>query len=155
MVTRSTLASDEEKTEQQGRYSEWDNPKLPPLQSGDRLTRYEFERRYQAMPSLKKAELVEGVVYVPSPVRYKSHSRPHGQIMGWLAAYCAATPGTDVGDNASVRLDLDNEVQPDALLRLERGGSSKISDDDYLEGPPELIVEIAEGISGFRGRAKQ
>ncbi len=91
---------------------------LPPLQSGDRLTRYEFEHRYEAMPHLKKAELIEGVVYVPSPIRHKSHGKPHGQIVGWLATYHAATLGTDFSDNASVRLDRDNEVQPDALLRL-------------------------------------
>ena len=41
-----------------------------PLENGDRLTRAEFERRYAAMPRLKKAELIEGIVYVPSPVRY-------------------------------------------------------------------------------------
>jgi len=151
MVTRSTLASDEEKTEQQGRHYEYDNLKPPPLQSGDRLTRYEFERRYHAMPSLKKAELVEGVVYVPSPIRHKSHGQPHAKIMGWLAVYHAATPGTDLSDNASVRLDLDNEVQPDALLRLESdlGGQSKITGDDYIEGPPELVVEIAASSAAY------
>lgn len=118
--------------------------KLPPLQSGDRLTRYEFERRYHAMPHLKKAELIEGVVFMPSPVS-ASHSEAHGHIMGWLAAYCAATPGVELNDNASLRLDLDNEVQPDAILRLDSalGGSCVVSEDDYLEGPPELIVEIA------------
>ena len=117
----------------------------PPLENGDRLTRREFERRYDAMPHVKKAELIEGVVYIASPVRHKSHSRPHGQVMTWLGAYCAATPGVDLGDNATLRLDDDNEVQPDALLRIEpeQGGNSRISDDDYIEGAPELIVEIA------------
>lgn len=91
---------------------------VPPLESRDRLTRAEFERRYNAMPHVKKAELIEGEVYMPSPVRQASHSRPHGYIMTWLGTYCAATPGVDLGDNATVRLDLDNEVQPDALLRL-------------------------------------
>ena len=80
--------------------------KPPPLQSGDRLTRYEFERHYEAIPHLKKAELIEGVVYVPSPIRHKSHGRPHAKIMGWLAVYHAATPGTDFSDNASVRLEM-------------------------------------------------
>ncbi len=118
---------------------------VPPLQNGDRLMRYEFERRYRAMPHLKKAELIEGVVYMSSPVRHQSHGRPHAQIMGWLAAYYAAVPGLDLSDNSTVRLDMDNEVQPDALLRLEAevGGQSRIGDDDYLEGTPELIVEIA------------
>src|SRR5574341_142701 len=109
----------------------------PPLETGDRLTRQEFERRYEAMPRIRKAELIEGVVYMPSPVYYESHSEPHGQIMGWLSVYCAATPNVRLGDNATVRLDPDNEVQPDALLRLEpeAGGRSHISEDDYVEGP--------------------
>ena len=124
--------------------------KPPPLQSGDRLTRYEFERRYQAMPHLKKAELIEGVVYMPSPVS-ASHSGAHGSIIGWLAAYCAETPGVKLNDNATVRLDLDNEVQPDALLRLdaELGGNCEVGDDDYLEGPPELIVEVAVSSAAY------
>jgi Uma2 family endonuclease len=124
--------------------------KLPPLQNGDRLNRYEFERRYQAMPHLKKAELIEGVVYMPSPVS-ASHSGAHGYIIGWLAAYCAETHGIELNDNATVRLDLDNEVQPDALLRLDAtlGGHCKVSDDDYLEGPPELVVEIAVSSAAY------
>jgi Uma2 family endonuclease len=118
---------------------------IPQLENGDRLTRDEFERRYCAMSVLKKAELIEGVVYVPSPVRYKSHGQPHSLIMGWLAVYCAATPGIESADNTTVRLDLDNEPQPDALLRIDEqlGGQSRIGKDDYLEGAPELIVEIA------------
>ncbi len=123
---------------------------LPPLESGDHLTRPEFERRYEAMPHIKKAELIEGVVYVASPVRI-THGRPHGQIMAWLGSYCAATPGVDFGDNATVRLDLDNEPQPDALLRLEpeAGGHSRVSEDDYIEGPPELVVEIAASSASY------
>lgn len=118
---------------------------IPPLETGDHLTRQEFERRYNAMPHIKKAELIEGVVYMPTPVRFESHGKPHGYVIGWLAVYCAATPGVELGDNATVRLDTDNEPQPDALLRLdpELGGNSHISADDYVEGAPELIVEIA------------
>ena len=115
---------------------------VPPLENGDRLTRHEFERRYNAMPYLKKAELIEGVVYVASPLRFESHGKPHFQIITWLGVYGAATPGVDGGDNATIRLDLDNEPQPDALLRIE-SGQSRISDDDYVEGAPELIVEVA------------
>lgn len=125
--------------------------KLPPLESGDRLTRHEFERRYQAMPCIKKAELVEGVVYVASPVRMANHGRPHAALVGWLMVYKAATPGVDLGDNATVRLDADNEPQPDALLRIEPevGGNSRISDDDYVEGAPELIAEIAASSASY------
>ena len=116
---------------------------LPPLENGDQLTRVEFERRYQAMPEVKKAELIEGIVYMSSPVRAKKHSKPHSQIITWLGTYEAATPGVETLDNATVRLDADNEPQPDALLRIEQGGQSRISEDDYVEGAPELIVEIA------------
>lgn len=128
-----------------------DKEAIPPLQSGDRLTRYEFEQRYQATPHLKKAELVEGIVYMPSPIHHKSHGRPHALIMGWLAAYYAATPGIDISDNVTVRLDADNEVQPDALLRIEAelGGTSQVSQDDFLEGPPELIVEVAHTSAAY------
>lgn len=116
---------------------------IAPLENGDQLTRFEFERRYQAMPHLKKAELIEGIVYMASALRIRSHGEPHAYIMTWLGVYKASTPGVQVGDNATVRLDTDNEVQPDALLRIEQGGNSRISEDDYVEGAPELIVEIA------------
>ena len=122
-----------------------------PLESGDRLTRAEFERRYHAMPHLKKAELIEGVVYVPSPVRSARHAQPHGWIITWLGVYAATTPGVALNDNATVRLDLDNEPQPDALLRLEErvGGQSRLSPDDYIEGGPELIAEIAASSAAY------
>lgn len=124
---------------------------IPPLENGDRLTRYEFERRYQAMPYLKKAELIEGVVYMPSPVRFTGHGQPHAYLITWLGTYCATTPGVELGDNATVRLDADNEPQPDALVRLEPtvGGQSHIGADDYVEGPPELIVEIAGSSAAY------
>jgi Uma2 family endonuclease len=116
---------------------------IPPLENGDRLTRSEFERRYHTMPDVKKADLIEGIVYMASPVRIRSHGKPHAYIMGWLATYDSATPGVELADNTTVRLDADNEPQPDALLRIENGGQSRISEDDYVEGAPELIVEIA------------
>lgn len=114
---------------------------VPPLENGDRLTRCEFERRYYTMRQVK-AELIEGIVYMSSPLRAKNHGQPHAYIMTWLGVYKAATPGVQVLDNATVRLDADNEPQPDALLRIEQG-QSRISEDDYVEGAPELIVEIA------------
>jgi Uma2 family endonuclease len=123
---------------------------LPPLESGDRLTRTEFERRYDAMPRLKKAELIEGVVFMPSPIRNR-HSEAHAHVMVWLGTYCAATSGTYLNDNATIRLDQDNVVQPDALLRLDEtaGGQSRISEDDYIEGAPELIAEIAASSASY------
>jgi len=118
---------------------------IPPLESGDRLNRYEFERRYNAMLSLKKAELIEGVVYLPAALRFRSHAQPHGNLMGWLWTYKIFTPGVELGDNPTVRLDLDNEPQPDAVLLINEnaGGQARLSEDDYVEGAPELVVEIA------------
>jgi Uma2 family endonuclease len=131
-------------------------PALPPLENGDRLTRAEFERRYDAMPHLKKAELIEGVVYVPSPVRHRQHGAPHAQLLGWLVLYTANTPGVDVGDNSSVRLDLDNEPQPDALLFIDptRGGQARLSVDGYIEGAPELVAEVASSSVSYDLHAK-
>ena len=125
--------------------------RTPPLNAGDRLSRAEFERRYQAHPEINKAELIEGVVHMPSPVHFALHSQPHGDIVGWLAYYRAATPGVVIGDNATVRLDYENVVQPDALLRLEPalGGRSQVTEDDYLAGPPELVVEIAASSASY------
>jgi Uma2 family endonuclease len=100
------------------------------------------------MPHVKKAELIEGVVYMPSPVS-ASHGHAHGDIVAWLSIYCAATPGTYRADNVTIRLDMDNEVQPDALLRLVSGGRSRISEDDYVEGAPELIVEVASSSAAY------
>jgi len=126
-----------------------------PLENGDRLTRHEFEGRYSAVEYIKKAELIEGVVHMPSPVR-ASHSRSHGDVMIWLGTYCAATPGVGLYDNATLRLDMDNEVQPDAFLRLESaaGGRSRISEDDYVEGPPEFIAEVAGSSAAIDLHAK-
>jgi Uma2 family endonuclease len=121
------------------------------LENGDRITRAEFERRYASMSNLKKAELIEGVVYMAAALRYRRHGNPHSYIMAWLGIYAANTPGVEPADNATVRLDLDNEPQPDALLRLDEalGGQSWISEDDYIEGAPELIVEIAASTASY------
>ena len=119
---------------------------IPPLTNGDKLTRYEFERRYNAVSKPKKAELIEGIVYImPAALRFRSHGQPHGRITGWLFSYEAMTSGVALGVEPTVRLDLDNEPQPDAVLIIipEAGGQTRISEDDYIEGAPELVVEIA------------
>ncbi len=128
-----------------------------PLDNGDRLNRYEFERRYNAMPNLKKAELIEGIVYMPAALRFKSHGQPHSWMIGWLVTYEAMTPGIAVGDAPTVRLDIDNEPQPDAVLLIvpEAGGQARLSDDDYIEGAPELVVEIAASSAAIDLHAKK
>jgi Uma2 family endonuclease len=124
-----------------------DNGVLP-LESGDHLSRAEFERRYEAHPEIKKAELIEGVVYVSSPVRVRRHGAPHSNIIGWLTFYQAATPGINVADNTTLRLDLENEPQPDVCVWVESGGAF-VDEDDYLAGAPELIVEVAASSASY------
>jgi Uma2 family endonuclease len=125
-------------------------PPAPPLEARDRLTRDEFERRYDAMPRLKKAELIEGVVYMPSHAK-NSHGEPHSHMVTWLGVYAAAAPGVRTSDNATVRLDGDNEPQPDVQLRNDAacGGQSDLRPDDYAEGAPELIVETAGSSASY------
>lgn len=117
---------------------------IPPLESGDRLTRPEFERRYAAA-LVQKAELIEGVVYVASPLRWQQHAEPHSCLSTWIGTYAAFTPGTRSGIEPTVRLDLDNEPQPDIVLRLDEtvGGQSSLTADGYVQGAPELVIEIA------------
>jgi len=130
---------------------------IPPLENGDQLSRSEFERRYHAMPHLKKAELIEGTVHMPSPVRFKKHGKPHLKAAGWIHLYEAHTPGVEAADNATVRLDLDNEPQPDVILRIlpERGGATSDSEDDYVEGAPELCVEVASSSAAYDCHSKK
>jgi hypothetical protein len=122
-----------------------------PLEPGDRLSREEFERRYDAMPNLRKAELIEGVVYMPSPVRLRRHGRPSRHLSAWLGVYEAATLGVMGADNATTRLHLDNDPQPDASLFIdpEYGGQVQISDDDYVVGGPEWVGEVAASSASF------
>ncbi len=82
---------------------------------------------------------------MPSPVRFEQHGSPHADLMAWLGIYRAGTPGVRVGDNSSIRLDPDNEPQPDALMIVEasRGGQTRIDAEGYIVGGPELVVEVA------------
>lgn len=126
------------------------NRDVPQLRAGDRLSRDEFERRYEAMPEVKKAELIEGVVYMPSPVSNDSHGAPHAKLIGWLVAYEAYTPGVEAADNSTLRLDWDNEPQPDAFLRIlpQHGGQTR-DEDGYVAGGPELAGEIAASSASY------
>lgn len=110
----------------QSKQQQADRERIPALESGDRLTRHEFERRYQAMPNVKKAELIEGVVYVASPLRFESHAEPHGLLIVWSGTYRVMTPGVRLGDNATVRLDLDNEPQPDVVLLIDPNAGGQV-----------------------------
>jgi Uma2 family endonuclease len=128
-------------------------PALTILENGDRLNRLEFERRYTAS-NIKKAELIEGLVYVASPLRFTPHAKPHGQIIGWLITYQSMMTDLEVGIEPTVRLDPDNEPQPDAVL-FRIGGSAQVDEDGYITGAPELIVEIAASTVSYDLHAKK
>jgi Uma2 family endonuclease len=130
--------------------SSGDGPSIPPLRNGDHLTREEFERRYAAMPEVTKAELIEGVVHMPSPVSAQDHGEPHFDFITWLGVYRAHTPVVRGGDNSTLRLDLDNEPQPDGYLRLlpEFGGQTRL-EEGYIVGAPELIAEVAASSASY------
>jgi hypothetical protein len=114
------------------------------LVNGDRLRQAEFHRRYQAYPEDTRFELIAGTVYMASPLKL-----PHGSyhfLLNWLfGSYAAETLGVQGLDNTTVILDDKNEPQPDLTLRLlsNCGGKSSVTKDGYLQGPPELIAEIA------------
>lgn len=117
---------------------------LPLLENGDRMKQPEFHRRYLAYPDDVKFELIGGIVYMASPLRY-----PHGRYSHMLSIefglYAAATPGVEGADNVTTILDEESEPQPDLALRLlpEYGGQSLVDEDEYLRGAPELLAEIA------------
>lgn len=116
----------------------------PELHSGDRMTRKEFHSIYSRMPQNFRAELVEGIVYVASPLK-RRHGKSHLLLGSVFAAYEGATAGVDASDNTTLLLGEEAEPQPDLYLRIlpAFGGQSKTSADDYVEGAPELIAEVA------------
>ena len=125
-------------------------PVTPPaLESGMRLTGDEFDRRYELTAESFRAELVQGVVYVASPVRIDEHANPDSWMAAWVANYSVTHPGMQSGTNATVRLSPDDHVQPDALLRKWSEGGSRIADDGYIDGAPELAVEIAASSASY------
>jgi Uma2 family endonuclease len=131
-------------------------PHLPRLEAGDHLDQATFHARYEAMSSECRAELIGGVVFVPSPLR-KEHGRHHALVMGWLTNYWIATPGTETLDNATAILGDISEPQPDAALVIEPacGGQTSLSADGYVLGPPELIVEVASSSESIDLHAKR
>ncbi|MBX2999036.1 MAG: Uma2 family endonuclease [Caldilineaceae bacterium] len=118
----------------------------PPLHNGDRLSRAEFEQIYKARPDIKKAELIEGVVYMSSPL-YADHAEAHSDIDGWLAVYRSTTPGIRVMNNLSVRLDADNEVQPDVAVFVDPQRIIPVS--TFVEAIPALAVQIASSSAAY------
>lgn len=113
----------------------------PLLENGDQLRQPEFHRRYELHPELEHVQLIEGIVYSPSPIRIQQHGEPQGLILAWLGAYAANNPGVRFSGPTTLILDGDNEPEPDGLLY--RDGGQATVEGNYLRGAPELIVEIA------------
>ena len=111
------------------------------LVAGQRLKREEFLRRWEAMPEVKRAELIQGIVYMPSPISL-DHASRDALVISWLGYYAARTPGCHVGSSATW-LMLEDAPQPDAHLRIlpEYGGQSRV-EGRYGSGAPELAAEV-------------
>lgn len=115
------------------------------LRAGDSLFAAEFLRRYGLRPGLHKAELIEGIVHMPSPVRARQHAAPDNLMQGWLFTYATRHPEVLALTGPTISFDSENVLQPDAVLcrRREAGGNSWITEAGYLAGSPELVVEIS------------
>jgi Uma2 family endonuclease len=131
-------------------------PRLPLLEAGDHLDQGTFHERYKAMSPAFRAELIGGVVFVPSPLSW-GHGLHHALVMAWLVNYTIATPGTQAGDNTTTILGETSEPQPDGVLIIEpaAGGQTGLSEDGYTTGPPELIVEVASSSASIDLHAKR
>ncbi len=129
---------------------------LPPLEMGDHLDQQTFHARYEAMPENTRAELIGGIVYMPSPAKPR-HGRMHGKLMGWLSMYEVATPGVEMYDNTTTILGPDSEPQPDGHLIVapEKGGQTHVNAAGYLEGPPEWIGEVGSSTEAYDLHSKK
>ena len=115
----------------------------PLLENGDRMTQAEFHRRYETYPDDVKIELIEGVVYMASPLR-RAHGKYHLELATLFRLYQEKTFGVEALDNVTTILGEESEPQPDLALRIVAAyGRSRETADDYIQGPPELIAEVA------------
>ena len=128
----------------------------PPLEAGDHLNQVDFHTRYERMSEDFKAELIAGVVYVHSSLK-RAHGRSHSLLMRWLGCYEDDTPGVEAYDNATTIMGEDSEPQPDGCLIIlpDKGGQTQFTEDDYLQGSPELICEVASSTESFDLHSKK
>lgn len=127
------------------------DPKIPPLEPGDQMDFEEFVRRWAAYPSLKRAELLDGEVFMPAAaVTADFHARPHAHLMTWLGTYAGHTSGVDVLNDPTIRLGRKSGPQPDGCLAVlpSHGGRVSTSPEGYYVGAPELVVEISGSTVG-------
>lgn len=126
------------------------------LEPGDHLDQPTFHARYELMPEDVKAELIGGVVYMPAALR-RPHGRSSGLLVRWLGAYEDDTPGVELYDNTTTIMGEDSEPQPDACLIIqpECGGQMRVTEDDYLQGGPELVGEVASSTEAYDLHSKK
>ena len=132
-------------------------PTPPPLRDGDRLGAAEFLRRYWAMPGDFRAELVDGEVRVPMPVRHEVHAKPLSTVVTWLGVYSAHTPGTDTATDGTTVLGPRDVPQPDAMLRVlpGHGGQTENTPDGLIAGAPEFVAEVSASSARTDAGAKR
>jgi len=129
---------------------------VPSLENGDRLDQKTFHARYEAMPENVRAELIGGIVFMPSPQKMP-HGRFQHLISWWLGEYERATPGTQVLENSTNILSPRSEPEPDACLLIlpESGGQTWVDAEQYLNGSPEWIGEVAWATESIDLHAKK
>jgi len=132
---------------------------IPLLNPGDRLSQPEFHRRYETYPDDTRFELIGGIVYMMAPAGFE-HGRSGYDLTGILWAYERATPGVVGATGPTVILGESSEPEPDLVLMIapDHGGRTRlkqINHKHYIEGPPELIVEVAHSTITFDLNAKR
>jgi len=120
----------------------------PPLESGDVLDASEYWRRYCATQEKVKAERINRKVYIMSPLRAVHHGNPHFLLAQWIGHYAMYHPTLIGSDNATIRLNGDNDPQPDLCL-LRVNGQTHFDDDGFIVGAPEMIVEVAGSSASY------
>lgn len=125
-------------------------PYIPPFENGERMDQETFHALYERTPKGFRAELIGGVVHVPSPVSLR-HGRPHRLLCQWLGEYSDETLGTDAFLEVTAILSRQSEPQPDLTLIItpEAGGQTTVNASDYLTGAPELAVEVSNSTAGI------
>lgn len=132
---------------------------VPLLRAGDRLSQPEYHRRYEAYPADTRFELVGGIVYMMAPAGFE-HGRSGYDITGIFWAYERDTPGVVGATGPTVILGDTSEPEPDLVLMIapDHGGRTRlkqINHKHYIEGPPELVVEVAHSTVSFDLNAKR
>ena len=120
----------------------------PPLAAGDVLSADQYWARYAASPPGIAAERINRKVYLMSPLKAATHGDPHALLSLWLGTYASEVGGLIVSDNPTIRLNVDNDPQPDLCMRRV-GGKSRLDEDGYLVGTPEMVLEVAASSASY------